>query len=208
MILGTAGFTAALAVDKFEASGMRPNGGPVLVTGRHRRCRFGGSDVARAARVRSCRSDRQVGRARLPQNLGANEMLGRDALREGANRPMLKERWGGAVDTVGGDLLFNAVKSLAMAAASRRVDWLRPPRSPRRCFRSFCGTSIFSASTQCSCRCPRRRGSGTNSRVRGNWIASTHSRSTSRWTRYPPASIEFSPAEWLVAAFWTFARKQ
>ena len=33
MILGTAGFTAALAVDKLEASGMRTNGGPVLVTG-------------------------------------------------------------------------------------------------------------------------------------------------------------------------------
>ncbi len=33
MILGTAGFTAALAVDKLEASGMRPSGGPVLVTG-------------------------------------------------------------------------------------------------------------------------------------------------------------------------------
>ncbi|MCX7064556.1 MAG: oxidoreductase, partial [Proteobacteria bacterium] len=33
MILGTAGFTAALAVDKLEASGMRPSSGPVLVTG-------------------------------------------------------------------------------------------------------------------------------------------------------------------------------
>ena len=46
------------------------------------------------------------------KGLGAKEVLGREALTEGANRPMLKERWGGVVDTVGGDILFNAVKSL------------------------------------------------------------------------------------------------
>jgi acrylyl-CoA reductase (NADPH) len=46
------------------------------------------------------------------KGLGAKEVLGREALIEGANRPMLKERWGGVVDTVGGDILFNAVKSL------------------------------------------------------------------------------------------------
>jgi acrylyl-CoA reductase (NADPH) len=44
--------------------------------------------------------------------LGAREVLAREALTEGADRPMLKERWGGVVDTVGGEMLFNAVKSL------------------------------------------------------------------------------------------------
>lgn len=112
MILGTAGFTAALAVDKLEASGMRPGSGPVLVTGS-----TGG--VGSVAVMLLSRLGYEVaavtGKASqhdFLKGLGAKEVLGREALIEGANRPMLKERWGGVVDTVGGDILFNAVKSL------------------------------------------------------------------------------------------------
>ena len=112
MILGTAGFTAALAIDKLEAAGMQPNGGPVLVTG----ATGGVGSVAvmllaklgyEVAAVTG-KADQHV----FLKSLGASEILGRDALAEGANRPLLKERWGGVVDTVGGDLLFNGVKSL------------------------------------------------------------------------------------------------
>ncbi len=112
MILGTAGFTAALAVDKLEASGMRPSGGPVLVTGA-----TGGVGsvavmlLARLGYEVVAVTGKSAEHAYL-KAIGASEILGRDALREGANRPLLKERWGGAVDTVGGDMLFNAVKSL------------------------------------------------------------------------------------------------
>jgi len=112
MILGTAGFTAALAIDKLETAGMRPNGGPVLVTG----ATGGVGSVAvmllsklgyevAAVTGKSAQHD-------FLKSVGAKEILGREALTEGANRPMLKERWGGVVDTVGGDILFNAVKSL------------------------------------------------------------------------------------------------
>lgn len=112
MILGTAGFTAALAVDKLEASGMRPGGGPVLVTGA-----TGGVGSVAVMLLSRLGYDvvavtgKSAEHAFL-QTIGAKEILGRDALREGANRPLLKERWGGAVDTVGGEMLFNAVKSL------------------------------------------------------------------------------------------------
>ena len=112
MILGTAGFTAALAIDKLEASGMRPGSGPVLVTGS-----TGG--VGSVAVLLLTKLGYEVaavtGKASqhdFLRSLGAKEVLGREALAEGANRPMLKERWGGVVDTVGGDILFNAVKSL------------------------------------------------------------------------------------------------
>ncbi len=112
MILGTAGFTAALAVDKLEASGMRPGGGPVLVTGA-----TGG--VGSVAVMLLAKLGYEVaavtGKASqhgFLESLGAREVLGREALTEGTDRPMLKERWGGVVDTVGGEMLFNAVKSL------------------------------------------------------------------------------------------------
>ncbi len=112
MILGTAGFTAALAVDKLEAAGMRPGSGPVLVTG----ATGGVGSVAVMLLVRLgyevSAVTGKVSQHDFLKGLGAKEVLGREALLEGTNRPMLKERWGGVVDTVGGDILFNAVKSL------------------------------------------------------------------------------------------------
>ena len=112
MILGTAGFTAALAIDKLEASGMRPSSGPVLVTGA-----TGGVGSVAVLLLSKLGYEVSAVTGKLSQHaflksLGAKEILGREALIEGTNRPMLKERWGGVVDTVGGEILFNAVKSL------------------------------------------------------------------------------------------------
>lgn len=41
----------------------------------------------------------------------------REELQEGSDKAMLKERWAGAVDTVGGEILFNVVKSLRYGAS-------------------------------------------------------------------------------------------
>ena len=130
MILGTAGFTAALAVDKLEASGMRPSSGPVLVTGA-----TGG--VGSVAVMLLARLGYEVsavtGKAtqhEFLRSLGAKEILGRDALADPANRPLLKERWGGAVDTVGGDMLFNAVKSLRYGCSLAACGLVASPQIP------------------------------------------------------------------------------
>lgn len=115
MILGTAGFTAALCVHKLEAAGMTPAGGPVLVTG----ATGGVGSVAvkllahlgyevHAVTGKQARHD-------FLRGLGAAEVLGRDAALAGAERPMLRETWGGVVDTVGGQILVNALKSLRYA---------------------------------------------------------------------------------------------
>jgi len=112
MILGTAGFTAALAIDKLEAAGMRPMRGPVLVTGATGG--VGSVAVMLLAKLgyEVAAVTGKVSQHAFLKGLGVAEILSREALAEGTNRPLLKERWGGVVDTVGGDLLFNAVKSL------------------------------------------------------------------------------------------------
>lgn len=117
MILGTAGFTAALCVDKLEAAGMTPDGGPVLVTGA-----TGGVGCVAVALLSQLGyavhavtgKEQQHGFLR---DLGAAEILSREAAADGAGKPLLREHWGGAVDTVGGDILFNAVKSLKYGAS-------------------------------------------------------------------------------------------
>ncbi|MBS7660451.1 YhdH/YhfP family quinone oxidoreductase [Pseudomonas lalucatii] len=112
MVLGTAGLTAALCVDKLEQAGVVPDAGPVLVTGA-----TGG--VGSVAVTLLAKLGYQVAAATgkaeqgaFLQALGAERIVLRGELQEGVERPMLKEQWAGAVDTVGGDILFNVVKSL------------------------------------------------------------------------------------------------
>ena len=117
MILGTAGFTAALCVDKLEHAGMAPTDGPVLVTG----ATGGVGSVAVMLLSQLGYAVHAVTGKELQhgflRDIGAAEIIEREAALEGANRPLLRETWGGGVDTVGGDILFNAVKSLKYGAS-------------------------------------------------------------------------------------------
>ena len=113
MRLGTAGFTAALAVDAILSQERHLADGPVLVTG----ATGGVAMVAIALLAKlGCpvtavtRKEGPV-RGRLRQ-LGAQEVLAPEAL-ETSDRPMLKERWSGVVDTIGGAGLEYLVKSTA-----------------------------------------------------------------------------------------------
>jgi len=130
MILGTAGFTAALALDKLERSGMTPASGPVLVTG----ATGGvgsvavmllgklGYDVA-AVTGKSEQHDRL-------RSLGATTFLSREEAREGTDKPLLAERWGGVIDTVGGEILFNGVKSLKYGCSLAACGLVDSPAVP------------------------------------------------------------------------------
>ena len=117
MILGTAGFTAALCVDKLESVGMTPAGGPVLVTG----ATGGVGSVAVTLLSQLGYTVHAVTGKPLQhgflRDIGATEIVSREAALEGANRPLLRETWGGVVDTVRGAILFNAVKSLKYGAS-------------------------------------------------------------------------------------------
>lgn len=111
MILGTAGFTAGMCVDSLLQVGISPSQGDVLVTGA-----CGGVGSVAVALLASLGFDVYAGTGRPDEKdyllaLGAKEIISREALSRGTDRPVLKERWAGVVDTVGGDILFNAVKS-------------------------------------------------------------------------------------------------
>ena len=112
MVLGTAGLTAALCIDKLEQAGLAPDAGTVLVTG----ATGGVGSVAVALLNRlGYRVAAATGKAdqeAFLRQLGAQEIVSRAALEEGADKPLLKEQWAAAVDCVGGDILFNVVKSL------------------------------------------------------------------------------------------------
>jgi acrylyl-CoA reductase (NADPH) len=109
MAIGTAGLTSMLCVMALERHGVTPDGGPVLVTG----AAGGVGSVAiaiLAARghevlASSGRGETEGGYLR---SLGASEVIDRSELSE-PGRPMGKERWAAAVDTVGSHTLANVL---------------------------------------------------------------------------------------------------
>ena len=112
MVLGTAGLTAALCIDKLEQAGVASDAGPILVTGATGG--VGSIAVALLAKLgySVAASTGKAEQGEWLQRLGASQIVPRSTLQEGAERPLLKEQWAGAVDTVGGEILFNVVKAL------------------------------------------------------------------------------------------------
>ena len=130
MILGTAGFTAALCVHKLELAGMNPGGGPVLVTGA-----TGGVGSVAVKLLAHLGYDvhavtGKASRHDFLRGLGAVQVLGRDDALAGAERPLLRETWGGVVDTVGGQILVNGLKSLRYGASLAACGLVASPEIP------------------------------------------------------------------------------
>lgn len=134
MILGTAGFTAALCVDKLEQAGMTPGGGPVLVTGS-----TGGVGSVAVKLLAKLGYEVHAGTGKADRhdylrNLGASATVSRENLEAGAGRPLGRETWGGVVDTVGGQILVNAVKSLRYGASLAACGLVASPEIPATVF--------------------------------------------------------------------------
>ncbi len=116
MEIGTAGFTAAMSVAALEERGLRPGDGPVLVTGAS-----GGVGSAAIAILASrgyevwAATGKADEHARL-RDLGAADFLTRDEV-TAPGRPLERERWAGAVDTVGAATLPYALRTLRIGAA-------------------------------------------------------------------------------------------
>ncbi len=104
MALGTAGFTAALAIHRMEQNGQSPEGGPIAVTGASGGV---GSLAIDMLAVRGYRVIAVSGKAEAAEYLkalGAGEVLARQALDLGS-RPLETARFAGDIDNVGGEVL-------------------------------------------------------------------------------------------------------
>ncbi|MDC8802370.1 oxidoreductase [Halomonas pacifica] len=108
MAIGTAGYTAMLAVMALERNGVLPSQGDVLVTGAN------GGVGSYAIALLSRLGYRVIAATGRPQEvdylrgLGAQEIIDRSELSE-PGRPLTKERWAGAIDSVGSHTLANVL---------------------------------------------------------------------------------------------------
>ena len=110
MIYGTAGLTAALSVNELLANGITK--GEVLVTGATGG--VGSISVAILTKLGFTVIALSGKEDKIPylKSLGAKEVILRSTFEELNKKPMLKERFDGLIDTVGGDILANALKQI------------------------------------------------------------------------------------------------
>jgi acrylyl-CoA reductase (NADPH) len=110
MAIGTAGYTAMLAIMALEKNGVTPDKGEVLVTGANGG--VGGFAIVLLAKLgyRVVASTGRVSEREYLTSLGAAEIIDRATLAE-PGRPLAKERWAGAIDSVGSHTLANICAS-------------------------------------------------------------------------------------------------
>jgi acrylyl-CoA reductase (NADPH) len=110
MAIGTAGYTAALALMAIEAHGIEPGDGPVLATG----ATGGVGSIAimllAASGYTVVAATGKTGEAGYLQQLGASDVIDRETLSQ-PGKPLQRERWAAAIDSVGSHTLANICAS-------------------------------------------------------------------------------------------------
>ena len=105
MALGTAGYTAGLAVVRMEHEGLRPVNGPVIVTGATGGVGSVAIDILAGAGYHVVALTGKESETDYLKALGAKEVMLRTSLDLSKIKPLDKATWAGAVDNLGGDVL-------------------------------------------------------------------------------------------------------
>lgn len=112
MQIGTAGFTAALAIHRMEQNGQLPENGPVVVTGATGGVGSIAIDMLANRGYEVCAVTGKADEEEYLREIGARRILIRDKIDIGS-RPMEKATWAGAIDNLGGDYLTWLTRTMA-----------------------------------------------------------------------------------------------
>jgi putative YhdH/YhfP family quinone oxidoreductase len=158
MIYGTAGFTAAQSVDRLERHPVLPEQGKILVTG----ATGGVGSIAVAMLALSgfsvAAATGKPEQEQFLRDLGAREIVPREKSIDRSDRMLLKGKWAGVIDTVGGEMLATAIKSTRYGGAVTCCGNVASPDLPLNVYPFILrGISLFgidSAQCQMSVRIP------------------------------------------------------
>ena len=110
MAIGTAGFTAASAVYKMELMRLHPGMGPIVVTGATGGVGSMAVSILSKAGYEVIAVSGKSNAQEYVQHLGATRLETREFVNDTSNKALLKPKWAGAVDTVGGNTLATLLK--------------------------------------------------------------------------------------------------
>lgn len=105
MILGTGGFTSALALYKMELAGQTPEKGEIVITGATGGVGSMAVSIFSKAGYEVVASTGKVDQHDYLLSLGAKRCEGREYANDESKRPIIRTKWAGALDTVGGNTL-------------------------------------------------------------------------------------------------------
>lgn len=111
MAYGSAGFTAALMVQKLQKAGVKPGDGEILVTGATGGVGSAAVGILAKAGFQAAAATGKMEQAGFLTGLGAARVIHRDEVNDTSGRPLLSGRWAGVVETVGGNYLATALRS-------------------------------------------------------------------------------------------------
>ena len=116
-IYGVAGFTAALSVDALQKHCIGPEDGEVVVTGSTGG--VGSVSVALLSHLgyNVVASTGKKEEREFLSGIGASQIISREEVNDESNKPLLSERWGGAIDSVGGNTLATLLKAVKRGGA-------------------------------------------------------------------------------------------
>jgi len=130
MTMGTAGFTAALAIMLMEHNGLKPAHGPVAVTGATGGVGSVAIEILAKSGYHVVAITGKAEETDYLRDLGAKEVLLRQAIDVAKIRPLDKATWAGAVDNLGGDLLAWLLSTMKVGGTVGAVGLAADARLP------------------------------------------------------------------------------
>ncbi len=117
MIWGTAGFTAAISINELQRHDIIPAKGPILVTGATGGVSTLAIGMLKKAGYTVVASTGKSDQKEMLIKLGADELIDRADVDDDSNRPLLRGRWAGVLDSVGGSTLSSVIRSTKLHGA-------------------------------------------------------------------------------------------
>lgn len=117
MALGTAGITSALSIEILERYGLRPENGPVIVTGATGGVGSTAVSMLAGLGYTVAASTGKASEAAFLRELGATEILSREDVSAESSRSLDPERWAGAIDPVGGATTAYLLRTMKYGAS-------------------------------------------------------------------------------------------
>ena len=127
MALGTAGYTAGLAVVRMEHEGLKPANGPVIVTGATGGVGSVAIDILAGAGYHVVALTGKEGETDYLKGLGAKEVMLRASLDLSKIKPLDKATWAGAVDNLGGEVLSWLASNMQVGGALASIGLAAEP---------------------------------------------------------------------------------
>lgn len=110
MIIGTAGLTAAIGLYKLEMMGQNPEQGPIIISGASGGVGSMAVGILAKAGYQVIASTGKESVEEFLKNIGASEVVDREFANDDSSRPLMKPKWAGGIDTVGGNTLATLLK--------------------------------------------------------------------------------------------------